>query len=157
MKIDLQDIVLVAVPENTKKYREYGVRFPNAQKDDFQLNRGIVWELGILNHQKNHFKPLREISEKAYYVVGEGCVQRSKHNIFTVKIDGMREIVRLKSPTSEMADWIEIKALHQKNKALIKSQLDPVLNAKIAENKKLARQKKIREELLKDRQEYLNF
>ena len=139
MKIDLQDIVLVAVPENTKKYREYGVRFPNAQKDDFQLNRGIVWELGILNHQKNHFKPLREISEKGYYVVGEGCV-KSLGNI----ANGLEEIM-------------EIKALHQKNKALIKSQLDPVLNAKIAENKKLARQKKIREELLKDRQEYLNF
>ena len=139
MKIDLQDIVLVAVPENTKKYREYGVRFPSAQKDDFQLSRGLVWELGVLNHQKNHFKTVREIGLKGYYVVGKGCV-KSLGNI----ANGLEEIM-------------EIKALHQKNKALIKSQLDPVLNAKIAENKKLARQKKIREELLKDRQEYLNF
>ena len=139
MKIDLQDIVLVAVPENTKKYRDYGIKLPAGQKDDFQLNRGIVWEFGILNHQKNHFKTVREIAEKHYYVVGEGCV-KSLGNI----ANGLEEIM-------------EIKALHQKNKALIKSQLDPVLNAKIAENKKLARQKKIREELLKDRQEYLNF
>ena len=139
MKIDMQDVVLVAVPENTKKYREYGVRFPSAQKDDFQLSRGLVWEFGVLNHKKNHFKTVREIGLKGYYVVGEGCV-KSLGNI----ANGLEEIM-------------EIKALHQKNKALIKSQLDPVLNAKIAENKKLARQKKIREELLKDRQEYLNF
>lgn len=139
MKINIDDIVLVAVPESTKKYREYGVRFPSAQKDDFQLSRGLVWELGVLNHQKNHFKTIREIGSNGYYVVGDGCVKS-----FNARAEELKETV-------------EIKTLHQKNKALIKSQLDPVLNQKIAENKKLLRAKTLREELLKDRQEYLNF
>ena len=139
MKIDMQDVVLVAVPENTKKYREYGIKLPAGQKDDFQLSRGQVWELGILNHQKNHFKTIREIGSNGYYVVGEGCVKS-----FNARAE-------------ELGETVEIKTLHQKNKALIKSQLDPVLNQKIAESKKLLRAKKLREELLKDRQEYLNF
>ena len=68
MKINIDDIVLVAVPESTKKYREYGIKLPAGQKDDFQLSRGQVWELGILNHQKNHFKTIREIGSNGYYV-----------------------------------------------------------------------------------------
>ena len=143
MKIDMQDVVLVAVPENTKKYREYGVKFPSAQKDDFQLSRGQVWELGILNHQKNHFKTIREIGSNSYYVVGDGCVKDIK--------------LPIESKGENFENGVDIRTLHQKNKALIKSQLDPVLNQKIAESKKLLRAKKLREELLKDRQEYLNF
>ena len=143
MKIDMKDIVLVAVPESTKKYREYGVRFPSAQKDDFQLSRGLVWELGVLNHQKNHFKTVREIDSNGYYVVGDGCVKDIK--------------LPIESKGENFENGVDIRTLHQKNKALIKSQLDPVLNQKIAENKKLLRAKKLREELLKDRQEYLNF
>ncbi|MBQ2713590.1 MAG: hypothetical protein IJF22_01290 [Clostridia bacterium] len=157
MKINIDDIVLVAVPESTKKYREYGIKLPAGQKDDFQLSRGLVWELGVLNHQKNHFKTVREIDSNGYYVVGEGCVKKSRYNAFTVKIGGVQESLWLKNPTDVCPDWIDVKTLHQKNKALIKSQLDPVLNQKIAENKKLLRAKKLREELLKDRQEYLNF
>ena len=143
MKIDMQDVVLVAVPESTKKYREYGIKLPAGQKDDFQLSRGLVWELGILNHKKNHFKTIREIGSNGYYVVGEGCVKNLK--------------LPIESKGENFENGLDIRILHQKNKALIKSQLDPVLNQKIAENKKLARAKKLREELLKDRQEYLNF
>ena len=143
MKISLDDIVLVAVPENTKKYREYGVKLPSAQKDDFQLSRGAVWEFGILNPACNHFKTVRELDKEAYYVVGAGCVKKLN--------------IALEQKGENFEKGIELKTLHKKNKTFIKAQLDPVLKAKILETQKRQRAKKLREELLRDRQEYLKF
>lgn len=139
MKIDIQDIVLVAVPENTRKYRQYGIKVLLKPQDDFQLKRGLVWELGVLSPDRKYFKTLRELNEVASYVVGAGCIVR------------VRKIFAKTNAVFKLSD------LHKKNKEMLQRQLDPIIKNKNEEIRKIRREKKLREELLKDRQEYLNF
>lgn len=139
MKIDIQYIALVAVPENTKKYRQYGIKMPLKPQDDFQLKRGLVWEFAIFSSDKKYYKTIRELNDVASYVVGGGCV------------------VPVRKIFSKTKGVITLSALHKKNKEILQKQLEPILRKKNEEVRKIRRAKKLREELLKDRKEYLNF